>query len=418
MYTTIEEAEENRTDFLLSNLKETGFLLPQDIQPHWGHNGQVFTAWNQQYITMQAKERGYSDPRYWTFKQANDAGFRIKKGAKAIHSGRLVEYDTNLHSIYNNKNAAAAAKNKGITLDEYKKQFKENKFQTVSLYNAAEVVGVTPMKEISEKDKKNMLNAFLKYNCEKYQVGIEEFDKDNELGFYQNQLNKLAAAVVVSKPDLKPEVSEISRMIWVSERMHEAGFPKDVDMSQKINSWTQNVSTDEAKEVFDTVNYMTSAARFNGLGYQNIKNVNLLSKANAKDREVAEGQIVEKSDKYPEIAVPKMIYDEISEAVTERLFVQQGLSRYMTKDEFDRILSQNVNQLRDDIMEKQKEKIAAVTQEEGANRISDYKPEQQQPQPEQQQPQPVKSENLAQKIIAQRQNAQKQKKEAELAVAQ
>lgn len=50
--------------------------------------GAKYRGINFLYLLMEAKQRGYEDLRFATFKQINDNGWRIKKGSKGLQ----VEY--------------------------------------------------------------------------------------------------------------------------------------------------------------------------------------------------------------------------------------------------------------------------------------------------------------------------------------
>lgn len=60
-----------------SALAETG--LPRN-----GISGRHYNGINTILLFLEAQERGFDDSRYMTFKQASDAGYKIRKGAKSI----------------------------------------------------------------------------------------------------------------------------------------------------------------------------------------------------------------------------------------------------------------------------------------------------------------------------------------------
>jgi len=52
--------------------------------PHNGITGRHYNGINTVLLFLEAQARGFADSRYMTFKQASEAGFKIKKGAKSI----------------------------------------------------------------------------------------------------------------------------------------------------------------------------------------------------------------------------------------------------------------------------------------------------------------------------------------------
>lgn len=52
--------------------------------PHNGITGRHYNGINTVLLFLEAQARGLADSRYMTFKQASEAGFKIKKGAKSI----------------------------------------------------------------------------------------------------------------------------------------------------------------------------------------------------------------------------------------------------------------------------------------------------------------------------------------------
>jgi len=52
--------------------------------PHNGITGRHYNGINTVLLFLEAQARGFADSRYMTFKQASEAGFKIRKGAKSI----------------------------------------------------------------------------------------------------------------------------------------------------------------------------------------------------------------------------------------------------------------------------------------------------------------------------------------------
>lgn len=61
---------------------------PWLARPAQGLQGKAYRGANQMWLSAVAIEKGYDDPRWMTFKQANDNGFKVRKGEK----GTRVEF--------------------------------------------------------------------------------------------------------------------------------------------------------------------------------------------------------------------------------------------------------------------------------------------------------------------------------------
>ena len=59
-------------------------ILAEHGLPYNGITGRHYGGINVLLLAMEAEQRGHDDSRYMTFKQASEAGFRIRKGAKSI----------------------------------------------------------------------------------------------------------------------------------------------------------------------------------------------------------------------------------------------------------------------------------------------------------------------------------------------
>ena len=59
-------------------------ILAEHGLPHNGITGRHYGGINVLLLAMEAEQRGLDDSRYMTFKQASEAGFKIRKGAKSI----------------------------------------------------------------------------------------------------------------------------------------------------------------------------------------------------------------------------------------------------------------------------------------------------------------------------------------------
>ena len=59
-------------------------ILAEHGLPHNGITGRHYSGINVLLLAMEAEQRGFDDPRYFTFKQASQAGFTVRKGAKTM----------------------------------------------------------------------------------------------------------------------------------------------------------------------------------------------------------------------------------------------------------------------------------------------------------------------------------------------
>ena len=99
-----EDARQRLVDSLIKLLEEG---TPPWERP-WstagcGHYNAVtknsYNGINVLYLELTAMLMGYKDPRWCTMKQANEQGWRIKKGSKSTPIEKYYEYDRHTHSI-------------------------------------------------------------------------------------------------------------------------------------------------------------------------------------------------------------------------------------------------------------------------------------------------------------------------------
>lgn len=166
-----------------------------------------YTGINKFFLAFFAEMNGYKDPRWCTFKQANDAGWKIKKGEKAVP----VEY-----WFYYNKDTKTR-----LTAKEYQTLINDNPdlqericllSQTYSVFNAAQINGIPEIQKY-QNTKIESVEKFIDtikanmdidikysgdrafYSIEKDTINIPVIESfKNEYEFYATELHELAHA--------------------------------------------------------------------------------------------------------------------------------------------------------------------------------------------------------------------------------
>ena len=81
-------------------------------RPYNGGSNRAYNGLNRFILAFEAMERGWTDPRFFTFKQASDEGYSVKKGEKSTR----VEY----WAVWDN------VEKKSISISEYRKILKSD----------------------------------------------------------------------------------------------------------------------------------------------------------------------------------------------------------------------------------------------------------------------------------------------------
>lgn len=114
---------------------------------------------NNANLMLTSMMRGYTDPRFMTFNQVKEKGWRVKQGSKAIR----VEYWA-YHSSQDKKTISIAEWNKLSEIEkrEKAKNFKLKVFPSY-VFNAACINGIPPLeKELKEQKRINRLDLVVK----------------------------------------------------------------------------------------------------------------------------------------------------------------------------------------------------------------------------------------------------------------
>lgn len=110
--------------------------------PHNAISKKDYRGVNRLLLSLISFEKGYTDARWCTFKQANDSGWRIKKGEKAVPIEYWFYYDKSTK--------------KHLTFEEYKNIINENPekekeihllAQEYYVFNGEQIEGIPPVKK-------------------------------------------------------------------------------------------------------------------------------------------------------------------------------------------------------------------------------------------------------------------------------
>ena len=150
---------------------------------------------------------GYEDPRWCTFKQATDAGWKIKKGSKGVHVEFWSLYDTEVGKKVSYADAKVIGN--GMTDEEFKERFKPIS-NTYTVFNAEQIEGIPAYVE-----KTYQLNA------EELLLRKDTLIKNMEVGFEEGG-DRAYYTEVLDRITL-PEVNRFeSEYDYMATLLHEA----------------------------------------------------------------------------------------------------------------------------------------------------------------------------------------------------
>lgn len=176
---------------------------------------------NQTLLFKRAVSENFDDPRWLTFKQAQEAGLKVKKGSKGSKIYRVVRtYDRILKDENGNKILDENGKAQTETV-----QYLTPIMKAHTVFNAKDIDGIEPFKhaEIPEQHKlllqqekyqnaETMIKAF----CEKNGIAIKEIA--SEKAFYQGNNGNSEKQVVIP---LKSQFDDLND--YFSVLFHEVG---------------------------------------------------------------------------------------------------------------------------------------------------------------------------------------------------
>lgn len=109
-------------------------------------------------LAVTSFKKGYADPRWVTFKQAQQAGWKVKKGEKATTIEIYQKYDKATKKEFNEKVL------EGMSYAEKNKYVKENVYffiKTHNVFNGQQLEGIAPFKEEKREVKYEKIDKIL-----------------------------------------------------------------------------------------------------------------------------------------------------------------------------------------------------------------------------------------------------------------
>lgn len=150
---------------------------------------------------------GYEDPRWCTFKQATDAGWKIKKGSKGVHVEFWSLYDTEIRKKVSYADAKVIGN--GMTDEEFKERFKPIS-NTYTVFNAEQIEGIPAYVE-----------KIYQLNAEELLLRKDTLIKNMEVGFEEGG-DRAYYTEVLDRITL-PEVNRFeSEYDYMATLLHEA----------------------------------------------------------------------------------------------------------------------------------------------------------------------------------------------------
>ena len=139
-----KEFRKNIADEFVNSLKEN----PEHWQRKWSVAGMrpencvthtKYRGINRFYLTYEAVKRNSTDMRWATFKQIQEKGWRLKKGAKSVQVEFWRPYNKKIHSV--------------VSWEEYKLAKNQDDYCLLSRYyhvfNAKDIIGIPPIKKVN-----------------------------------------------------------------------------------------------------------------------------------------------------------------------------------------------------------------------------------------------------------------------------
>lgn len=109
-------------------------------RPQNAVTGRAYRGINNLYLSLIAEERGYTDPRWCTFNQANDKGWRVKKGEHSTPVEYWAKYDPAQKKLLSWSEAEQLLRD-----DPEAAQRLELRCYFARVFNAAQIKGIPPM---------------------------------------------------------------------------------------------------------------------------------------------------------------------------------------------------------------------------------------------------------------------------------
>lgn len=228
------------------------------IKPFNGLSDTHYRGINAMWLSYVAEDKGYDDPRWYTFKQAQEQGFQVKKGEKGTHIEFWSLYDTETKK----RITQTEAKELSVSLsqEEYFNRVKPIS-NTYVVFNAVQIDGVPEI------------------DIEKYQLNTEELiscrDKlitNMEVGF--NEGGDRASYSPVLDRIAMPQIERFeSEYAYMSTLLHEAAHASGA--STRLNRDLTGVfgSQEYAKEELRAEIASAFTAQMTGIQYKQNDNM-------------------------------------------------------------------------------------------------------------------------------------------------
>ena len=166
----IKSERQKLTNQIIENLEKEGQIWKKGwdsslFSPHNPTSNSTYKGYNKIKLMIEAQERGYKDPRWMTYKQAQDNGWQVNKGAKGVSCEFWkFENETKVKDLQGN-----------ITLKKEKLPYPFcNSF---TLFNATDITGIPelPQRESFNDSELNIINNTLikSSECEIKEIASE-----------------------------------------------------------------------------------------------------------------------------------------------------------------------------------------------------------------------------------------------------
>lgn len=110
-------------------------------------NSRDYHGINALWLSMVAEDKGYTDPRWCTFKQAKDNGWNVKKGEK----GSLVEF-WSLYDKKQRKNISFSEADRIVAADSSREEDMRLVVKCYTVFNAEQIKGIPELAKQGEVD--------------------------------------------------------------------------------------------------------------------------------------------------------------------------------------------------------------------------------------------------------------------------
>lgn len=194
---------------------------------HNGASGRPYHGINQLILYLVSEQKGYEDPRWYTYKQAKDLGYQVRKGEKSA--------PITFASLFYEKKAISFEDYNKLSKEEQKKVFW--KTRAYSVFNAQQIDGVPERAPVPTHD---IHGSEL---VEKIQKGLEvqiEFRGD------QPCYNPLADKVIVPKKEHFISEEEYNATV-LHELCHSTGHPSRMNRDLSGSFGSENYAKEELR---------------------------------------------------------------------------------------------------------------------------------------------------------------------------